>query len=70
MEPVTIPKHIDDPVTLLVWSADEFAPAAFMLILGILKGNRDHPQHRVQRTQGVLGAVLGGIAGQCDAHQC
>ena len=38
MEPVTIPKHIDDPVTLLVWSADEFAPAAFMLILGILIG--------------------------------
>ncbi|MEI7869537.1 MAG: type IV conjugative transfer system protein TraL [Candidatus Methylumidiphilus sp.] len=38
MEPVTIPKHIDDPVTLLVWIADEFAPAAFMLILGILIG--------------------------------
>ena len=38
MEPETIPKHIDDPVTLLVWSADEFAPAAFMLILGILIG--------------------------------
>ena len=38
MEPITIPKHLDDPVTLLVWSADEFAPAAFMLILGILIG--------------------------------
>jgi conjugal transfer pilus assembly protein TraL len=38
MEPVTIPKHIDDPVTLLIWSADEFAPAAFLLILGILIG--------------------------------
>ena len=38
MEPVTIPKHMDDPVTLLIWSADEFAPAAFMLILGILIG--------------------------------
>lgn len=38
MEPVTIPKHVDDPVTLLIWSADEFAPAAFLLILGILIG--------------------------------
>jgi conjugal transfer pilus assembly protein TraL len=38
MEPVSIPKHIDDPVTLLIWSADEFAPAAFLLILGILIG--------------------------------
>ena len=38
MEPVTIPKHIDDPVTLLVWSADEFVPAAFLMILGMLIG--------------------------------
>lgn len=38
MEPVTLPKHIDDPVTLLIWSADEFAPAAFCLILGVLVG--------------------------------
>lgn len=38
MEPITIPKHIDDPVTLLVWSADEFVPAAFLMILGMLIG--------------------------------
>jgi conjugal transfer pilus assembly protein TraL len=38
MEPVTIPKHIDDPVTLLVWSADEFVPAAFLMMLGMLIG--------------------------------
>jgi conjugal transfer pilus assembly protein TraL len=38
MEPITIPKHIDDPVTLLVWSADEFVPAAFLMMLGMLIG--------------------------------
>jgi conjugal transfer pilus assembly protein TraL len=38
MEPVNIPKHIDDPVTLLVWSADEFVPAAFLMMLGMLIG--------------------------------
>jgi conjugal transfer pilus assembly protein TraL len=38
MEPITVPKHIDDPVTLLVWSADEFVPAAFLMMLGMLIG--------------------------------
>jgi conjugal transfer pilus assembly protein TraL len=38
MEPITLPKHIDDPVTLLVWSADEFVPAAFLMMLGMLIG--------------------------------
>jgi conjugal transfer pilus assembly protein TraL len=38
MEPVTIPKYVDDPITLLVWSADEFVPAVLMLMLGMFIG--------------------------------
>ena len=38
MEPVTIPKHIDEPITLLIWSADEFVPFALVVIFGMLIG--------------------------------
>jgi conjugal transfer pilus assembly protein TraL len=38
VEPVTLPKHIDDPITLLIWSADEFVPFAVVMLLGILIG--------------------------------
>jgi conjugal transfer pilus assembly protein TraL len=38
LEPVTIPKHIDEPITLLIWSADEFVPFALVVIFGMLIG--------------------------------
>ena len=38
MEPVTIPKHIDEPITLLIWSADEFVPFAVVVMFGMLIG--------------------------------
>ncbi len=38
MEPITIPKYIDDPITLLIWSADEFVPFAAVLLIGMLIG--------------------------------
>ncbi len=38
MEPIFIPKYIDDPITLLIWSADEFVPFAAVLLIGMLIG--------------------------------
>ena len=38
MEPVALPKYIDDPITLLIWSADEFVPFAAVMLLGMLVG--------------------------------
>lgn len=38
MEPITLPKYIDDPITLLIWSADEFVPFAAVLLIGMLIG--------------------------------
>jgi conjugal transfer pilus assembly protein TraL len=38
VEPITIPKYIDDPITLLIWSADEFVPFAAVLLIGMLIG--------------------------------
>ena len=38
MNPIIIPKYIDDPITLLIWSADEFVPFAAVLLIGMLIG--------------------------------
>ena len=38
MEPITLPKFIDDPITLLIWSADEFVPFSAVLLIGMLIG--------------------------------
>jgi conjugal transfer pilus assembly protein TraL len=38
VEPVTLPKSIDEPITLLIWSADEFVPFAVVMIFGMLIG--------------------------------
>lgn len=38
MEPITLPKYIDDPITLLIWSADEFVPFSAVLLVGMLMG--------------------------------
>ena len=35
MSPTPIPKYIDDPPHLLLWSADEFVPLALALLVGI-----------------------------------
>lgn len=39
MEPVEIPRFVDDPPHVLLWSADELAPVAIGLVAGILTGN-------------------------------
>lgn len=39
MEPVEIPSHVDDPPHVLLWSADELAPVAIGLVMGVLTGN-------------------------------
>jgi len=39
MEPVQIPKMIDDPPHVLLWSADEMAPVALGLVIGMFTGN-------------------------------
>ena len=38
MDPIPLPKYIDDPITLLIWSADEFVPFAAVLLIGMLIG--------------------------------
>ncbi len=38
MEPVKIPRRIDDPPHLLLWSADEFAPMLVGLVIGVVLG--------------------------------
>lgn len=39
MQPVEIPRYIDDPVHFLLWSADEIAPIGLGLVIGILAGS-------------------------------
>ncbi len=34
--PVEIPRHIDDPPTLLLWRIDDLVPVVLMLVLGIV----------------------------------
>ncbi|MFZ2171960.1 MAG: type IV conjugative transfer system protein TraL [Methylococcaceae bacterium] len=36
MEPVAIPKTIDDPIHLLLWSADEIVPFMVCMFTGML----------------------------------
>ena len=38
MPPHPLPKSIDDPITLLLWRADEFVPMALLLMTGMLVG--------------------------------
>ena len=35
-QPVEIPRHVDDPPTLLLWRIDDLVPVVLMLVLGIL----------------------------------
>lgn len=39
MRHIEIPRHIDDPVHFLLWSADEVAPIALGLFIGVLTGS-------------------------------
>jgi conjugal transfer pilus assembly protein TraL len=36
MEPVAIPKTIDDPIHILLWSADEIVPFMVCMLTGML----------------------------------
>lgn len=38
MEPVSIPKYIDDPIYLILWPADEMATFVICLVGGIMIG--------------------------------
>lgn len=38
MEPVKIPRRIDEPLHLLLWSVDEVAPMMIGLVMGIVIG--------------------------------
>jgi len=38
MQPVPIPRDIDEPVTLLLWPADEFVPFFLVVAFGMLLG--------------------------------
>ena len=38
MNPVEIPRHIEDPVHLLLWTIDEIAPIGIGLVIGIFLG--------------------------------
>ena len=38
MKPVHIPRHIDDPQQLLLWSADEIMPIILGLLFGMMIG--------------------------------
>ena len=35
-QPVEIPRHVDDPPTLLLWRVDDLVPVVLMLVFGIL----------------------------------
>ncbi len=39
MERIEIPRYIDDPPHFLLWSADELAPVAIGLVIGVLTAN-------------------------------
>ena len=36
--PVQIPRHVDDPATLLLWRIDDLVPMVLMVSFGILAG--------------------------------
>ena len=36
MEPLELPKYVDDPPLILLWRIDDLAPLVFSLVLGIL----------------------------------
>lgn len=38
MKPVKIPRRIDDPIHVLLWSVDEVAPIFIALFFGVLMG--------------------------------
>ena len=38
MEKIMIPKFIDEPPTVLLWSVDEIAPIAVGLVMGMFLG--------------------------------
>jgi conjugal transfer pilus assembly protein TraL len=38
MQPVPIPRYVDEPVTLLLWRADEFVPFFLVIAFGMLLG--------------------------------
>lgn len=38
MKPVPIPRHVDEPVQILLWSADEVLPLLILLGIGIAVG--------------------------------
>jgi len=37
--PVRIPRRIDDPPHLLLWSMDELVPLLFCMVLGVMAGS-------------------------------
>ncbi len=39
MEPVQIPRLIDEPPSVLLWTTDELAPIMLGLVVGIFTGN-------------------------------
>ena len=38
MESIELPRAIDEPPTILLWSADEMAPLVLAIVLGMLIG--------------------------------
>ncbi|AVF73804.1 type IV conjugative transfer system protein TraL [Vibrio parahaemolyticus] len=38
MKPVKIPRRIDEPPHMLLWSADELAPMLLGLVIGVMMG--------------------------------
>lgn len=39
MKPIRIPKRVDEPPHLLLWSSDELAPLLAGLVFGVIVGN-------------------------------
>lgn len=35
MKPLPMPRHLDDPMMVLMWSADELMPAVTLLLVGV-----------------------------------
>jgi conjugal transfer pilus assembly protein TraL len=36
MNPIDMPKYVDDPPTVMLWRVDDLVPVVLMLIIGIL----------------------------------